>query len=80
MILRRNTCRKWLLAYVHASSECSHQHSVPGSAGVVVVVIVLLSSILKTHAGTTWSIHNKMYVNDVKSITRNPMAARTASN
>ena len=79
MILRQNTCRKSLLSYVHAGSECNHQHSVPGSAGVVVVAITLLSSILKTRAGTTWSIHNKMYVDDVESVTRNPMAARTAN-
>ena len=80
MILRRNTCRKSLLSYVHAGSECSHQHSVPGSAGVVVVVTKLVLLILKTHAGTTWSIHNKVYVNDVESVTKNPMAARTVNN
>ena len=80
MNLHWNACRKSLLSYVHANIVCNQQHSVPGSADVVVVVITLVSSILKTHAGTTWSVHNKNVYKWRRKCRRNPMAARTANN
>ena len=59
MNVRCKSWRKSLLSYVRAGVRCTQQHSVPGSADVVVVAIALLSLMFETHAGTTWSVHNK---------------------